>query len=303
MAEFLQDPLGALLPREDPSSLQLEDARHWLSVYRELVDFCDGMLTGDSADNDLLALTGRRRRLNRRLAAGLQREASSPPMDVLWFRISRRRGDPVEVFGKGASGQMAIFLNRNDYWQIAYIIPKASGAELEAEGIEAFRRRVAEMAPEYAERAGELKSWDDIKLLTVRSDRLRRWWKPGLLLIGDAAHAMSPVGGVGINLAIQDAVATYNLLAEPLMDSIAPDASLTSVQKRRRLPTYLTQRMQEFMQSVVMRRIKSGTPSRQIPWFAAMALRIRPLRNLGAYLIAVGFHPERVRSIQPRPTN
>lgn len=235
-----------------------------------------------------------------RAAAGLELGASSPPLDVLWFRLSRRQGDPIEVFGKGGSGQLAIFLNRNDYWQIAYVIPKGSGAELEAEGIDAFRQRVAQLAPEYAERVGELSSWTDLKLLTVRSDRLRRWWRPGLMVIGDAAHAMSPVGGVGINLAIQDAVATYNLLAEPLMDSTAPDAALASVQKRRQLPTYLTQQMQEFMQSVVMRRIRSGTPSRQIPWFAAMAFRVRPLRRLAARLIAVGFRPERVRTFRPR---
>ena len=228
-----------------------------------------------------------------RSAAGLEIEASSPPLDVLWFRISRRPEDRVEVFGAGGGGQFGIFLNRADYWQVAMIIPKGSGDAIRSEGIERFRERVAKMAPDYADRVVELKSIDDVKLLSVRADRVRRWWKPGLLLIGDAAHAMSPVAGVGINLAIQDAVATFNLLGPDLRAGRLPDDALARVQRRRQLPTVLTQWLQGVMQAIVMRRLRSGG-STEVPRLALLLLRIKPLRNLGARFIALGFRPERV---------
>jgi 2-polyprenyl-6-methoxyphenol hydroxylase-like FAD-dependent oxidoreductase len=242
-----------------------------------------------------------------REAAGLELAASSPQLDVLWFRISRRSSDPDGVLGKGGGGLFGILLNRNDYWQVAFVIPKGAGDAIRAEGIEAFRQRAAKLAPEYAERMVEIKSWDDVKLLSVRSDRVRRWWKPGLLVIGDAAHAMSPVAGVGINLAIQDAVAAFNLLAPALLvRQLLPgghragkrlDRDLAAVQRRRQLPTFLTQRVQEVMQRIVIDRIRSGNEAAEIPRGVQLLLGIRAVRKLGASFIALGFRPERVRPL------
>ena len=137
-------------------------------------------------------------------------------MDVLWFRISRKDADGVEMFGHIEAGRMMVMLDRGDYWQCAYVIPKGGIDRIKAQGLDAFRQRVVAMTPDLADRIGELKSFDDIKLLTVTVDRLRQWWRPGLICIGDAAHAMSPIGGVGVNLAVQDAVAAANQLAAPL---------------------------------------------------------------------------------------
>src|SRR4051812_45058759 len=149
--------------------------------------------------------------------AGLETEVLGAPMDVLWMRLPRDPGDPDDTFGHLEPGAMFVMLNRRDYWQCAYVIPKGSLEELKAGGLEPFREKVAAMSPFLRGRMGQLRSWEDVKLLTVAVDRLRRWWRPGLLCIGDAAHAMSPIGGVGINLAVQDAVAAANALAGPLL--------------------------------------------------------------------------------------
>jgi len=150
-----------------------------------------------------------------RAAAGFKSDDYGAPMDVLWFRLPRKETDETETFGHIEAGAMMIMLNRGDYWQCAFVIPKGGIDRVQADGLDAFRKRVVMMSPFLADRASELRSWDDIKLLTVTVDRLRQWWWPGLLCIGDAAHAMSPIGGVGINLAIQDAVAAANRLAAP----------------------------------------------------------------------------------------
>src|SRR6478735_5368013 len=148
--------------------------------------------------------------------AGFTVEDIGAPIDVLWFRVSRKNGDTEETSGHIEAGQMMVMLNRGDYWQCAYVIPKGGIEAVQREGLPAFRERVLALSPFLSDRVGELKSFDDIKLLTVAIDRLRQWHRPGLLCIGDAAHAMSPVGGVGVNLAVQDAVAAANILAEPL---------------------------------------------------------------------------------------
>ncbi len=148
--------------------------------------------------------------------AGLHSDDYGAPMDVLWFRITRKDSDGADVFGHIEAGMMLVMLDRGDYWQCAFVIPKGGIERVKANGIEAFRKRVVELSPFLADRIGELKSFDDVKLLSVAVDRLRQWWRPGLICIGDAAHAMSPIGGVGINIAVQDAVAAANRLAAPL---------------------------------------------------------------------------------------
>ncbi len=181
--------------------------------------------------------------------AGFQREDFGAPLDVLWMRVSRRPGDPPQALGNIASGHILVMLDRGDYWQCAYVIPKGGIEDVKARGLEAFRATLISIAPFMRDRVDELKDWDDIKLLTVVVDRLRSWHRPGLLCIGDAAHAMSPIGGVGINLAIQDAVAAANALAEPLRRGRCSEEDLARVQKRRELPTRWTQGAQLMVQN------------------------------------------------------
>ncbi len=232
-----------------------------------------------------------------RREAGLVPQEIGAPMDVLWFRLSRHDNDPVETFGRIDAGQILVLLNRGEHWQCGYVIPKGSAARLEAQGIESLRARVAALAPFLAGRAGELESFDDVKLLTVAVDRLPLWHKPGLLCIGDAAHAMSPVGGVGINLAIQDAIAAANILARPLFDK-GPlnDRLLAQVQKRREWPTKVIQGMQVVIQKNVISRVLGGTGKIAPPWFLRLFIYIPVLRRLPARLVGLGVRRERVTS-------
>ena len=178
-----------------------------------------------------------------RAKAGLSIEEFGAPMDVLWFRLSRRASDPGDPIGRFDAGRIFIMLNRGDYWQCGFVIPKGSRDQLQGEGLPAFRDAVAQLAPFMADRVGELHDREPIKLLTVQIDRLHQWYRPGLLCIGDATHAMSPVGGVGINLAIQDAVAKANLLTDPLRGGRLNTEDLWPVQDRREWPTHLAQRV------------------------------------------------------------
>ena len=193
-----------------------------------------------------------------RRAAGLEVVNIGAPIDVLWMRISRLPDDPVQSLGRIGDGRMMVTIDRGDYWQCAFVIRKGEFDEIRAQGLDAFRAQIAALAPYMRDRLGELAEWDDVKLLTVTVDRLRRWHRPGLLCIGDAAHAMSPIGGVGINLAIQDAVATANILATALSQGGAEDALLDAVQRRRTFPTVMTQRMQVFLQDRILRRVLAG---------------------------------------------
>ena len=231
-----------------------------------------------------------------RARAGLSVEEFGAPMDVLWFRLSRRPGDPEDPMGRFDTGRIFIMLNRGDYWQCGFVIPKGSRDRLEARGLPAFRDSVAQLAPFAADRVGEVQDWQTIKLLTVQVDRLRQWYRPGLLCIGDAAHAMSPVGGVGINLAIQDAVATANLLAGPLRDRRLTTDDLRRVQQRRDWPTRMTQRMQLFMQNRVIKHVLSSTEVLSPPLAFRLIARFPVLRRIPARLIGMGFRPEHVRS-------
>jgi 2-polyprenyl-6-methoxyphenol hydroxylase-like FAD-dependent oxidoreductase len=231
--------------------------------------------------------------------ARLKMVRTSPPIDVLWFRLSRRDGDPKDTFGYAGGGRFMAVINRGEYWQIAYVIRKGEYQSVREAGLEAFRRSVGETIPDLADRTEELQDWDAVKLLSVQADRLRRWHRPGLLCIGDAAHAMSPVGGVGINLAIADAVAAANILAGPLRAGRVRSRNLMTVQLRRELPT----RAIQAFQSVAQRRVISsslgpgGAPS--LPALARVLLRLRPVRNLPARIIAFGIWPEHVKRREP----
>ena len=226
--------------------------------------------------------------------AGLSVEEFGAPMDVLWFRLSRWTSDPGDPIGRFDAGRIFIMLNRGDYWQCGFVIPKGSRDRFQGQGLPAFRNAVAQLAPFMADRVGELHDWEPIKLLTVQVDRLRKWYRPGLLCIGDAAHAMSPVGGVGINLAIQDAVAASNLLTAPLRDGRLTTEDLCRVQQRREWPTRMTQRVQLMIQNRVIKRALSGS-DRFSPPFAIRLLALVPfLRRIPARMIGLGFRPEHV---------
>ena len=231
-----------------------------------------------------------------RALAGFRVESLGAPMDILWFRISRRPDDTTETFGHMEAGMMLVMLNRNDYWQCAYVIPKGGIDSVKAKGLDAFRESIAVMSPFLRRRLDEIKDWDDVKLLTVAVDRLPRWHKPGLLCIGDAAHAMSPVGGVGINLAIQDAVAAANILAAPLRQGRVTEALLEAVQQRRTLPMRVIQWLQIQIQNNVLSPVL-GTQQRPKPPFAAKFLNWFPvLRRIPARLIGMGIRPEHIRT-------
>jgi 2-polyprenyl-6-methoxyphenol hydroxylase-like FAD-dependent oxidoreductase len=241
-----------------------------------------------------VAADGRRSLL--REQAGLEVEDYGAPMDVLWMRLSKRVEDPQSTLGRINAGRILVTLDRGDYWQCAYVINKGGDAALRSTGLASFREDIAVVAPFLRDRVAELRTWDDVKLLTVQVNRLRQWHKPGFLCIGDAAHAMSPIGGVGINLAIQDAVAAANLLAAPLRRGAPTEGELASVQKRRDFPTRMTQRMQLFLQRAVIGRVlaSGATPGIALP---VRLLQLFPvLRRIPARLIGMGFRPEHVRT-------
>ena len=231
-----------------------------------------------------------------RKRAGLPVEEFGAPMDVLWFRLPRRSSDPEDPIGRFDTGRIFIMLNRGQYWQCGFVIHKGSLDQLQARGLQAFRDNVAQLAPFLADRVGELQDWEAIKLLTVQVDRLRQWYRRGLLCIGDAAHAMSPVGGVGINLAIQDAVAAANLLAAPLRSDRLTTADLRRVQERRDRPTRVTQRAQLFIQDRVIRRVLRSSDRLIPPLPIRLLARFPFLARLPARLIGLGVRPEHVNT-------
>ena len=228
--------------------------------------------------------------------AGLAVEDIGAPIDVLWFRLSRRSGDTSETGGHIEAGKMMVMLNRGDYWQCAYVIPKGGIDTVKREGLDAFRKRVAELEPFLRDRVDELKSFDDIKLLTVAIDRLREWHRPGLLCIGDAAHAMSPVGGVGVNLAVQDAVAAANILAEPLRANAVTSEHLAAVQSRRTLPMRVIQRMQVIVQNKLLSPALNSTERPKPPFVMRLMQWFPILRTIPAWLVGNGVRPEHIRT-------
>jgi len=228
--------------------------------------------------------------------AGLRSTELGAPMDVLWFRLSRHPTDPDETMGRFDLGRIFVLINRGEHWQCGFVIPKGTVEQIRRRGLDAFRREVVALAPFAADRTAEIRDWDDVKLLTVQVDRLTAWCRPGLLCIGDAAHAMSPVGGVGINLAIQDAVAAANLLAEPLRCGRLTLEHLRHVQQRRELPTRWTQRFQLVIQNRVITRVLAGGMPLHAPWPVRLLDRSPWLRRLPARVLGIGFRPEHVRT-------
>ncbi len=231
-----------------------------------------------------------------RALAEFEVEDLGAPMDVLWLRLSKRAGDGSQTLGRVQAGRFFIMLDRGDYWQCAFVIPKGGFEALRAQGIEAFRKEIVALNPALADRVNEIASWDDVRLLTVRVDRLKRWYRPGLLCIGDAAHAMSPIGGVGINLAVQDAVAAANILWEPLREGRVAEEVLAKVQKRRRWPVEMTQAVQLFVQKRVISNVLGMTAQPRPPFILTLFNRFPVLRRLPARLIGMGFRPEHVHT-------
>ena len=229
--------------------------------------------------------------------AGLQVIDLGAPMDVLWMRISRRPTDPGQTLGHVEAGRVFVMIDREDYWQCGFVIPKGAADEIRKRGIEQFREDIAGLEPFLRDRLTELRDWNDVSLLTVKVDRLRRWWRPGLLCIGDAAHAMSPIGGVGINLAVQDAVAAANILAAKLVAGNLSDHDLAAVQQRREFPTRATQRLQILVQNRVVRRVLGSVQPLRLPWLLKLMQRWPFLRRIPARVIGLGFRPEHVKTL------
>jgi 2-polyprenyl-6-methoxyphenol hydroxylase-like FAD-dependent oxidoreductase len=235
-----------------------------------------------------------------RQQAGLQVMDMGAPMDVFWMRISRRASDPGQSLGHIEPGKMFVMIDRDEYWQCAFLIPKGAADEIRQRGIEQFREDVATLEPFLRDRVGELRDWNEVSLLTVKVDRLAQWFRPGLLCIGDAAHAMSPVGGVGINLAIQDAVAAANILAAKLAAGNLRDGDLRAVQRRREFPTRAMQKLQVLLQNGVIRRVLSSSQPFTLPWPLRLLRRWPILRRIPARVIGMGFRTEHVRSSHVR---
>ena len=225
-----------------------------------------------------------------RALAGLEVESLGAPIDVLWFRLSRNSDDPQASMGRFDAGAALVLINRRDYWQCGYVIAKGAADEVRRAGLPVFRATLARLLPWTATRVEELSDWERVKLLTVQIDRLRQWWRPGLLCIGDAAHAMSPVGGVGINIAIQDAVAAGNVLRRKDFSI----EQLRKVQRRREWPARVTQRLQILVQDRIITRVLGSAQPLEAPLFFRLAMRFPALRRIPGRLIGMGIRPEHV---------
>jgi 2-polyprenyl-6-methoxyphenol hydroxylase-like FAD-dependent oxidoreductase len=255
-----------------------------------------------------------------RQKAGLEVENLGAPMDVLWFRMRRKPDDPDETMGVFEAGHIFVVINRGDYWQCGYVIPKGSFDEVRRGGLTQFCAQLARTMPLFADRVGELADWGQIKLLTVAVDRLKRWYRRGLICIGDAAHAMSPVGGVGINLAVQDAVAAANILAQPLLEhfqekwnpvfrpemrqrkhagAVGEDL-LGQVQERRELPTRMIQRAQVFIQKRVITGVLGNRDQIKPPLLVKLLWAVPILRRIPARIVGIGIRPEHIRTPERR---
>ena len=277
----------------------------WMDA--EVVDLIEtnGRITGakvetkegstDVTSDLLIGADGRTSLVRER--AGLKVQELGAPIDVMWFRISRLPHDSSQGLGRFAGGRIMVMLNRGDYWQCGYLIAKGTLDQVKQRGIEAFRQDMLTVAPFLRDRANEIRDWDGIRLLTVRVDRLLKWYRPGLLCIGDAAHAMSPVGGIGINVAIQDAVAAANILAEPLKNKTLTEDDLEKVQRRRLFPTRVTQAAQVFMQNRVLKPILGNTQQISAPFVLRLFQWFPFLRRIPARLVGIGVRPEHIKTV------
>jgi 2-polyprenyl-6-methoxyphenol hydroxylase-like FAD-dependent oxidoreductase len=230
-----------------------------------------------------------------RKLAGFEPVKTSPPMDILWFRLSRKPTDSALLFGRFAPQLILVLLNRDDYWQVGYVIPKGQYQQVRAAGLEHLQQQLASVVPELADRVGELQAWKQISVLSVESSYIPRWYRPGLLLIGDAAHVMSPVGGVGINYAIQDAVVAANVLGGKLRYGIVAQRDLARVQHLRALPTHFIQMLQSQVQQRLLAVALNSEQPFTMPAFMRIALRLPGLRVLPARIIGYGLWPVHVK--------
>jgi 2-polyprenyl-6-methoxyphenol hydroxylase-like FAD-dependent oxidoreductase len=300
----------AFMPQWDFLNFMAERARRYPTFrLRMVTDAVDLIIGGDrimgvraaTANGDVevrteLVIGADGRHSTVRDKAGLEVLETGVPIDVLWFRLPRLPSDPSAAFGRIDSGKIMVMLDRGDYFQCGFLIRKDGFDELQQRGIESFRVDLAQLAPFMRDRVGELHDWNELRLLTVKVDHLRQWYRPGLLCIGDAAHAMSPIGGVGINLAIQDAVAAANILADALRKKGVGVDDLRKVQQRREFPARITQRAQVFIQDNVFRRVL-GSSGRLTPaWPVRLVDRWALLRRIPAYAVGIGLRPEHVRT-------
>ena len=299
-------PYVALMPQWDFLDFVADAARRYPSF--ELRRSCEGSELieqggrvcgvrtsegGDIRARLTIAADGR----DSRHRDGLQTTVIGAPMDVFWFRIPKVAQPDNDTMGVFDTGTLFVLIDRGDYYQCAFVFPKGGAEKIRGEGLDAFRDRVRAIGPETATVDQGVTSWDDVKLLTVTVDRLDQWDRPGLLVIGDAAHAMSPIGGVGINLAVQDAVAAANILAAPMVAGEDPDPLLHKVHDRRIRAVKLTQGMQRMIQDTIIAPLLDSTEPLDGPPLAAKLLdRIPLLRRIPAQIIGMGFRPEHVRS-------
>jgi len=308
----VQCPFIAMVPQWDLLTFLVNLARLRYRTFRlmmkaevtELIER-DGRIAGVRVETpdgmqdvlaDLVVGADGRGSIVRRLAR-MGIEDVGAPIDALWMRLSKRPSDDtLAAFGNIRAGRIFVMFDRREYWQCAYVIPKGAFDELKRAGLETFRAGIVEVVPFLADRVHELASWSDVKLLTVKIDRLRQWHRPGLICIGDAAHAMSPVGGVGINLAIQDAVAAANLLWQPLQRRAVTAADLEAVQARRALPTRLTQAMQVFVQNQLLSPTLGKTASMRRSLLISTLRAFPSLKRIPARVVGLGIRPEHIQS-------
>jgi len=298
----------ALMPQWDFLDFLAQEAKHYptfrLRMEAEAVDLLveEGRVAGVRLKNGeevrarlTIAADGRSSIL--RDKAGLPKKDLGAPIDVLWFRLPKEKTAGNETGGTFGAGTLVVEIDRGDYWQCAYVVPKGAADEIRSKGLSAFRKDVARAAPELAPVVDTLQDWDQVKLLSVSLDRLTRWWRPGLLAIGDAAHAMSPVGGVGINLAVQDAVAAANILAAPLARGANVDPLLEKVQERRMLPTRVVQAAQKAVHDRVLTPlvIRKAVLDK-VPLPLRLFERLPFLRRIPARLVGLGVRREHIRS-------
>jgi 2-polyprenyl-6-methoxyphenol hydroxylase-like FAD-dependent oxidoreductase len=296
-------PYIMMLPQKDFLAFVVEEAKRYASFELLMGARAEGLIEeggvvrgvryeDGGGEHDLrAALTigadGRGSRV--RHLGGFEQLKTSPPMDVLWFRVPRLQGDPEGGVAYFRGGVGLVMLNRGSQWQIAHLILKGGFRDVRAAGVEALRDKLKATAPEYAERFDVLHEWKQVSMLSVESSRVKQWHKPGLLLVGDAAHIMSPVGGVGINYAIQDAVVAANVLAEPLKRGALTERHLREVQRQREWPTRLIQALQTRIQKRVIAAALDPRIKFHVPFILRLLLRIPGLRTLPARVIGLGF--------------